>query len=59
MIISNFLISFNNRRMQSPTTDFQRSHTVKIVPRRVFYEAGNLVLTIQNEVTLCVHDCQN
>lgn len=45
--------------MQSPTTDFQRSRTVKIVPRRVFYEAGNLVLTIQNEVTLCVHDCQN
>jgi hypothetical protein len=45
--------------MQSPTTDFQRSHTIKIVSRRVFYEAGNLVLTIQNEVTLCVHDCQN
>ncbi|XP_052105852.1 zinc finger CCCH domain-containing protein 14-like isoform X1 [Mytilus californianus] len=39
----------NNRKNQNHTTDFQRSHIVKFVPRLAVYDEPNLLLTIQNK----------
>ena len=57
-----FFIDFmnsNNRKNQNHTTDFQRTHTVKFVPRLAVYDEQNLLLTIQNKVTFVLHGCQN
>ncbi|VDI22960.1 Hypothetical predicted protein [Mytilus galloprovincialis] len=39
----------NNRKNQNHITDFQRTHTVKFVPRLAVYDEKNLLLTIQNK----------
>ncbi|XP_071162871.1 zinc finger CCCH domain-containing protein 14-like isoform X4 [Mytilus edulis] len=39
----------NHRKNQNHTTDFQRTHTVKFVPRLAVYDEQNLVLTIKNK----------